>query len=452
MERTYTFEDLMAALRRRRWRALGVFAVVLAGGLGVAMLLPAEYTASSTVQIEPRRLTADFLPAQGIVPLEDRMRTVKHGILARPVLEQVIRETDFFPDMKDDIDGAVEKLRRQVEVRLEGEVPGGPPALLFVVSVRGRDAAKVKAAAELLPRHYEEMTRRVLATQARTLRKTLDDQTAQISPELAAGERKILEFKQAHLDALPEAADANARASGRAQALLELEQGALLEAQRRRAALLGAIPEGVSSAGMAEAAVDTAQRKLEAAQAAYGPDTPDVRRAQRELADAKAHRDEELDRYQKMRVDDGLARIDAEVKEHRTQVASLRRDIDSYARRAEEAPRWGQELAALTRDYDALRAKYLSTVSRQADASSAEELLKADGPGLFRVVEPAVVPEHTSAPDRNRLSILAVLAAIAVAIGAVAISEWADASMRGPEDAASHGVPVLAAIPRIGRR
>ncbi len=452
MERTYTFEDLTAALRRRRWLALGVLAAVLAGGLALSALLPAEYTASSTVQIEPRRLTADFLPAQGIVPLEDRMRTVKHGILARPILERVIRETDFFPDMKDDMDGAVEKLRRQVEVRLEGEVPGGPPALLFVVAVRGRDPAKVKAAAELLPRYYEEMMRQVLATQARALRQTLDQETARMSQQLADGERKILEFKQAHMDELPEASDTNARSSGRAQALLELEQGALLDAQRRRGALLAAIPEGVSSAGLAETSVDAAERKLQAAQAAYGPNTPDVQRAQRELEEAKTRRDGEFDRYQKLRVDEGLARIDAEVKEHRGQIASLRREIDLYARRSLAAPRWGQELAALTRDYDTLRAKYVSTVSRRADAASAEELLGADGPGLFRQVEPAVVPEHPSAPDRSRLALLALLAAVAIAIGSVTVAEWADGSMRGPEDAAGHGVPVLAAIPRIGRR
>ncbi len=452
MERTYTFEDLRAALRRRRWLGLAVFVVILAAGLALTALLPAEYTASSTVQIEPRRLTADFLPAQGIVPLEDRMRTVKHGILARPVLERVIRETDFFPDMKDDLDGAVERLRRQIEVRLEGEVPGGPPALLFVVSVRGRDPAKVKAAAELLPRHYEEMTRQVLASQARVLRQTLDAQTEQMSKDLSEGERKILEFKQAHLDALPEAADANARASGRAQALLEMEQGALQEAQRRRAALLDAIPEGVSAAGLSEGAVDAAERKLQAAEAAYGPNHPDVLRARRELDDARARRDQELDRYQKLRVDEGLARIDGEVKEHRAQVAALRRDIDRYAQRAEVAPQWGQELAALTRDYDTLRAKYVTTVSRRADAASAEELLNADGAGLFRVVEPAVVPAHPSAPDRSRLALLSLLAAVALALGAVTVKEWADSSLRGPEDAASHGVPVLAAIPRIGRR
>ena len=450
MERTYTFEDLLAALRRRRALALLVFVGVLAGGVALATLLPDEYTATSTIQLEPRRLTADFLPAQGIIPLEDRMRTLKHGILARPVLEQVVRETNFAPDART-IDEAIEKLRRSAEVRLEGEVPGGPPALLFVVAVRGPDRERVRAAADRLPRVYEEMTRKLLASQATALRATLDSEVERMARTLAEGERQILEFKKAHAGELPEESDANARASGRSQALLEMRIGALLEAQRRRAALLGAVPEGATGAGMAEGALDAAQRRVQAAEAAYGADHPDVLRARRELEEAISRRDQELDVFRQQRIDEGLKRVDSEVRDHQLAIAELRGEIDRYARRADAAPRVGAELMALTRDYDTLRAKYVSTVSRRADAEAAERLLAADGPSLFRVVEAAAVPTRPSAPDRSGVALLAAIAAIAAGLGAVAIREWLDGSLRGPEDASGHGVPVLAAIPRIGR-
>jgi uncharacterized protein involved in exopolysaccharide biosynthesis len=451
MDRTYTFEDLVAALRRRRALALLVFALVLAAGVALAILLPAEYTATSTVQLEPRRLSADFLPAQGIVPLEDRMRTLKHGIVARPVLERVLKETDFFPDLRDNLDEAVERLRRQTEVRLEGEVPGGPPALLFVVAVRGSDPRKVKAAADLLPRVYEESTRQLLSAQADSLVRTFQAQVEASSATLAAKENELLAFKQAHRNELPEASDANARAAGRAEALLEIRLGALLEAQRRRAALLGAIPEGGTAAGMSEGGVDAAARKLQAAEAAYGPNHPDVLRARRELKEAVARRDQDLDEFQKQRVQEGLARVDGEVREHQDAVATLRRELDVYARRADAVPEVGQQLAALTRDYDALKATYVGTVGRRDAAVAARSLLAADGPGLFQLIEPAAVPTATSAPDRGRLVLLAVLVALAVALGTAAAAEWLDGSTRGPEDASGHGVPVLAAIPRIGR-
>lgn len=452
MERTYTIHDLFAALRRRKVIALVVSVIVLATGVALALLTPAEYTASSTVQIEPRRLPVDFFPAQGVAPFEDRMRTIKHGILARPVLEKVVKETDFFPDLRGDLDQAVEKLRRQVEVRLEGEVPGGPPALLFVVEVRGADPRKVKAAAELLPRFYEEMTREVLASQARALRETLDAQVTEMSKALAEHERKILGFKLEHAAELPEMIDTNARAAARAQALVEMHLSAIADARRRRNTVLASIPEGPSAPGMSEAALDAATRRVQAAEAAYGPEHPDVRRARRELQEAQGRRDEEVEGYRKGRVSEQLARLDEEVAEHQQALTGLQAELASYQKRVEAAPRWGQELAARSRDYEVLRAKYVSTVSRRADAAAAEQLLAADGQALFRVIEPALAPTRPSAPDRGRMLLLAVLACIAAGLAAAGLAEWLDGSMRGPEDAAALGVPVLAAIPRIGPR
>jgi uncharacterized protein involved in exopolysaccharide biosynthesis len=452
MERTYTLDDVLGVLRRRRALALVVGVATLAVGLAVTWLAPNEYTAQSTVQIEARRLAMDFMPAQAVIPFEDRMRTVKHGILARPVLERVVKETDFFPDLREDVDRAVEKLRRQVEVRLEGEVPAGAPALLFVVEVRGRDPEKVRAAAELLPRYYEALTREVLQTQARSLRETLDGQVAAMARQLQEGEQKVLAFKRAHAAELPEMVDTNARAASRAEALLEMHLAATLDANRRKAALLGALPEPPSVPGMAEAGLDVATRRVESAEAAYSSDHPDVKRARRELQEAISRRDTELEGYRGSRLKEALARIDEEVREHRATVASLRRELATYQARVEAAPRWGQELASLTRDYDAVRAKYVATVAHRADAAAAEQLLAADARGLFRTVEPAAKPMAPSAPDRLKLAALALLVALAAASLAAGLAEWMDRSLRGPEDAAGHGVPVLASVPRIGPR
>jgi polysaccharide biosynthesis transport protein len=450
MERTYTIQDLLAALRRRRRVALLVGAAFLVVGLGLALGVPSDYVATSVMQIEPRHMALDFLPAQNATPFEDRMRTVKHGVLARPVLERVIRETDFYPGVG--MDEAIERIRRNVEVRLEGEVPVGAPALLFVVEVHGRDPQKVAKAAELLPRYYAEMTRSVMASQARALRETLDAETAQMSKALADDEARMLAFKSAHADELPEMLEDNARAVGRAQAQIEMRLGLVTDVSHRRQAVLASIPEGPSAPGMAEASVDAARRRLEAAQAAYAPEHPDVKRATRELQEVTARRDAELVRFRTGRVGEQLGRLDAEVKEHEARIAQLRKEAESYQRRIEAAPRWAQQMFNMNRDYEVLRAKYVSTVSRRTDAAVAESLLAADDPHLFRIVEGAVTPGRPAAPDRPKLVWIAILAAIAASLGGAGLAEWLDPSMRGPEDAATLGVPVLAAIPRIGPR
>jgi uncharacterized protein involved in exopolysaccharide biosynthesis len=294
------------------------------------------------------------------------------------------------------------------------------------------------------------MTRKVLESQARNLRQMLDAQTAEMSKVLAEGEAKLLAFKGQHAAELPEMIESNARSIGRLQALVQMRQEWMADARRRRSEVLSSAPEGPSIAGMAEAGYDGVLRHLRQLESSYGPENPDVKRARRELEAARARRDEELKTYQDGRVGQHVAAIDDEIRANREDVASLEKQLDALQARVDAAPRWGAELAALSRDYDVLRARYATNVGRRADAAAAEALLAADDPTMFRTVESAVPPSRPSAPDRPKLLWLAVLAAVVAGLGTAAVSEWLDASMRGPEDAATLGVPVLAAIPRIG--
>lgn len=449
MERTYTLHDAIAVLKRRRVLAVAVAGAALAVGIVIAITVPSEWSATSVVQIEPRRLPADFFPAQPGLSFEDRLRTVKHGILARPVLERVIRETGYGGG-PGDMEEAVSRLRRNVEVRLEGEMPGGAPGLLFVVEVRGRDREKVARAAELLPKVYTSLTREVLTAQARALRETLDAQAAALGRQLSEHEARLLAFKLDHLQELPEMVETNARSIARVQSLMDMRLGAIADARRRRADLLAAIPEAPSAPGMAETDLDAAIRKVQTLEAAYGEGHPDVIRARRELEEAQARRDDELSRFRKERIQAQLSRIDADVKDDRAALASLDDERKALQKRVDAAPRWGQELAAMSRDYEVLRGRYTMAVSRRADAQAAEALLAADQPSLFREVEAAAVPAHPFAPDRPRLIWLAIFVALGAGLASAGIAEWLDASVRGPEDAGALGVPVLAAIPRIG--
>jgi uncharacterized protein involved in exopolysaccharide biosynthesis len=452
MERTYTVQDLIAALKRRRRIALGSAALVLAASAAVILALPREYRATSVTQIEPHRLPVDFFPASGVVSFEDRMRTLKHGVLARPVLERVIRETDLFPDLRDDMDRAVERMRRAVEVRLEGEVAGGPPSLLFVVDVRARDPEKAARAAELLPRYYAEMTADVLARQARNLSETLRGQVKSMGAELGEHEKRLLAFTAEHATEVPAATENNLRATARIAALMQLHLESMADAQRRRTEVLARIPEADSVTGRAQGAREDARRRLEAARAAYGPDHPDVKRMERAYADAAERATGEEAAYRTERLEALVARIDGEIAEHRRGFDALSKDLSAYQKRLDASPRWGEAMRGLSRDYEVLRAKYTTTLARAADAEAAEQLLRANTANLFRTIQPSVVPERPFAPDRPRLLLIALAAALAVGLLAAAAAEYLDSSLRGPEDAGSLGAPVLAAIPRIGPR
>jgi uncharacterized protein involved in exopolysaccharide biosynthesis len=453
MERTYTVQDLLAALKRRRRLALVVAGVVLVVGGVVILALPREYRASSVTQVEPHRLPPEFFPTSA-VSFEDRMRTLKHGLLARPVIERVIRETDFFPDLKDDMDRAVEKMRRQIEIRLEGEVAAGPPALLFVVDVKGEDAQKVAKAAELLPRYYAEMTAGVLADQARNLKDTLQKQVEQMGAQLSDQEKKLLAYTSEHATEVPAAAENNLRATGRIAALMQMRLEAIHDAQRRRTEALMRVPEAESDPGRAQAAREDAKRRLEAARAAYGPDHPDVKRMERAYADVTARADEEEARYRKERLNATVRRIDQEIAGNQRDFERLSQELAAYQKKLDLTPARGEALRGMSRDYEVLRAKYTTTLARAADATAAEQLLRADATNLFRTVQPAIAPSRPAGPEYLKLLVVLLAAALAAGLLAAAAAEYLDSSLRGPEDATQLGAPVLAAIPRIaaGRR
>lgn len=449
MERTYTVQDLLAALRRRRRLALAVAGVVLVAAAAVIAALPREYRASSVTQVEPHRLPPEFFPTSA-VSFEERMRTLKHGLLARPVIERVVRETNFFPDLADDMDEAVERMRRAIDVRLEGEVASGPPALLFVVDVKGGDAQKVAKAAELLPRYYGEMTADVLATQAKNLKETLEKQVRDMGAQLGEHEKKLLAYTTEHATEVPAAAENNMRATARVSALMQMRLEAIHDAQRRRTEVLMRVPELESDPGRAQGAREDARRRLEAARAAYGADHPDVKRMERALADTSARAEGEEQRFRKERLDATVARIDAEIASNQKEYERLSQELAGYQKKLDLTPARGEALRDLSRDYDVLRAKYTTAMARAADAAAAETLLRADAANLFRTVQPALPPTKPAGPERLKLLVLALAAAIAAGLLAAAAAEYLDSSLRGPEDATQLGAPVLAAIPRIG--
>ncbi|HEX9291816.1 MAG TPA: lipopolysaccharide biosynthesis protein, partial [Anaeromyxobacteraceae bacterium] len=326
MEKTYTVREMLEALHRRRWLAVGVAAAVLLVSAATIVAIPAEYRAESVMQIEPHVVPHDFFPAS-VTSFDERMRTLKHGVLARPVLERVLQETDFYPGWKSDPEEAVEKLRRNVEVRLEGEVAGGPPSLLFVVEVRGPDREKVARAADIIPRSYAEMTRSLLQVQARNLRETLAKQLDELSRKLAGEEEKLVAFKSQHAGEIPEANDANQRAAATLVAQMDLRLGAIADAQRRRTAIYATIPEAFSEAGLSGGNAEDVLRRLETTRAAYGPEHPDVRRLERQYQEVTSRNAEELKKFKRDRLDAQVSRVDAEIREHETKLHELEKQL-----------------------------------------------------------------------------------------------------------------------------
>src|SRR5436309_15684868 len=98
MDRTYTIDELWAAVRRR-WKTLAVVAFgVLVLAARVIARLPNEYKARALVMVEPFTPHPDLVvPVINAQDLETKIKSVREGVYARSVMATAIEELKLYP-------------------------------------------------------------------------------------------------------------------------------------------------------------------------------------------------------------------------------------------------------------------------------------------------------------------------------------------------------------------
>jgi len=140
-----------------------------------------------------------------------------------------------------------------------------------------------------------------------------------------------------------------------------------------------------------------------------------------------------------------------EAKRLREEQKSLKEQIAVYQKRIEDTPKFEQELALLTRDYDFLKANYQSLLDKKTQAQMAENLERKQQQDQFKVLDPARLPEKPIRPDRNRALLLGALFGLVLGFGLAWYRESLDQSFRTVSDFEEYTkLTVLAIIPNIG--
>lgn len=146
--------------------------------------------------------------------------------------------------------------------------------------------------------------------------------------------------------------------------------------------------------------------------------------------------------------------IEVDLNALREQEKSLRQTIATYQRRMENAPHREQEFQELSRDYKTMKELYTAHLQKYKEAQVAESMEQGHK-DEFRILNPAIVPEHLeevapNGPNRKKLIFLGLVLALALAGGAVMLAEQFDTSFHTVEDLRTFTkVPVLVSIPRI---
>ena len=442
MERTYTVDELLGAIRRRWKWMLIVAGTVFALAAIVIAKLPNEYRARALAMTEPLQPHQDLVVPVISTQLYEKVKNVRSQVYARTLMATVIDELNLYPKerQKDGMDAGVEALRLDTEVHAEGDDA-------FSITVRSKDPVLAAKTANRLAEMFIESNLQVRAAQVARTRDVISQQLGEMRGELSKAERKIADYKSAHADTLPELNESRMRERDQLSKQIEGEEGWIKNAQNR-IDLIGVTPYAKDTeVGRFSEQYDTLRAKLGAARSALTPDHPDVVALTREVGIAKAQLDQAQARaaandLEARRMKEAISRGKKQITELQTRVAQIDRQIAA-------APLTAAGLADLDRDAEMLKAKVGSLISKKAEAEITADLEAKNGPAEFRVLESATAPALPAAPNRPQALLLALLAALVLGAAVAAFQELSDKTLRTEEEAAALQLPVLATVPRL---
>jgi hypothetical protein len=116
------------------------------------------------------------------------------------------------------------------------------------------------------------------------------------------------------------------------------------------------------------------------------------------------------------------------------QRADLRTRVDNLERSMANAPGVEREYSVLMRDLQGAQIKYQEVRQKQMAAQVAENLETEQKGEKFTLIEPPLVPEEPSSPNRPLVLILGLLLALGAAIGVPLLLEAVDGRVRGSRD------------------
>jgi polysaccharide chain length determinant protein (PEP-CTERM system associated) len=452
--------------RRRKWLAIGVFAVVLAGAVTAVAALPNLYKASATVLIERPRISEAFVRTSVTAELETRIQTIHRQVMSRQRLTGVINQLGLYPELRGvvPIDALVERLRQEAQLRLQGveQSTGRTETIAFTLSYSGRHPDVVARVANTLAAFYIEGNTQSRERQATETADFLEARLADAKRELdqqALRERDTKQRQTTELHQVEVSLTALERLNTQLRLNNEAQMRAIERRERLELQLAGAEPAAVNAPPPDSPAAQliTLREQLSQLRRQYSDQYPEVVRLKAAIAALEPEASAggpsgngggaAAATPARLAAQQALANADNELRSLKAEEASLRAMIAGHEARVDSAPLRRQPLEETSREYDAVNERYQALMKRFEEARLAENLERGRNTEQFRILDSAIPPLHPAAPNRFWLLMMGLVAAVASGFGAIIAAEKLDTTFHTADDLqAFTSLPTLARI------
>jgi len=209
----FTITWVLALLRRHTRLATAVFGAVLASAATFAIALPDIYRSRATVLVEHPGTAVGVGKSLIAVELETRLQMISQEVLSETRLMALMDRFDLYPElrMRGEGAGAVERLRRDIQVKVTMAELGARRPVAFSIVFRWRHPETVARVANALASFYVEENAKILERQASSARlPNLTQELAQMQEAYTSQYPDVVRLKAeiAALKRLPRASSA----------------------------------------------------------------------------------------------------------------------------------------------------------------------------------------------------------------------------------------------------
>ncbi|NOX82727.1 MAG: hypothetical protein GXP06_07030 [Alphaproteobacteria bacterium] len=508
----FSLEDVLIILQRRFWYFLIPVLVIAPLGILTVMLLPPKYTAKGTILVESQQIPTEFIRSTINAYAQERIQTIRQRVMTRNRLLQVADKYTVFPrTTRLSESERVDLMRSGLNVSLitidRGRRSAKDGTIAFTISYTDRDPAKAYLVANEFMTLFlsEDVSTRTAGASNTT--EFFEREAAKLRAEVSAIESRISNFKVENADALPEHLNMHldmlerttrelnstlrsiesleeekrfletqltssvGSENGLSQELLRLEgelarlRGTYLdtypEIQAKRSEIAAIKRQLAPSAEIQRlrAALRDAEAALFATERTETVSAEDIAAAETVVERARDALSEKISRETRngatdisgVQMEGRLAIIENRIRMLDRSSDGLRAQIKDYEARIGSTPAVERDLAGLTRDYENTFQEYQEVRGKQQDAQLAENLEENRQAEKFSILEPALRPDRPTSPDRIKLSILAIFAALAAGGGIGLAAEILFSTIRGRNHVAGlvdeHPIAVIPYIP-----
>lgn len=470
--------EFTAVIKRRKFWILVPFALTVALGILLAPFVPRTYRSVTTIMVVPQKVQSPYAQKDASMELVNRIQNIGLEITSGDAFAGIINRLNLYPELRRQgkINGVLSMMRKNTTVAQvpdTGDGRGGAGA--FTISYIDGTPARAQEVTKELADYFVNQNASQTHLQAQNTDAFLTAQLATAQQQLAAQEAKIQAFKAAHVNSLPEQAQANLQSIMQYQGELQTTRAAIDQDNQQRVYLQSVlrVNPGSSGQGTAEAPAAPTPLQIELAKdeeqlnadlARYTPQYPDVIRLKDRIAALKVQIHDApktaatpttsvLPFTTGPTVNDQLRSqllaLNADIKTREDHARQIQQMLAQLQSTVGTAPAVQTEYASLDSTYQEMQKNYDTLLEKQHEAAMTAAMYQHDNDGQLVVVQPASMPTAPYRPDPVLLYTGIVLIAVLIGFVCALVVELGDDTMHDSDEVSAYlKLPVIIALPK----